>query len=388
MAGSAVHGDGPRRADVAGARRVAIVTPSLRGGGLERMVRDLGIALRARGESPAVFVLRGEVGVYATDLVSAGVPVHDCREGRARVPGLPRRLVRALRAFDPDVVHVHSGGWLAAALAAGRVDAPLVFTDHGRYPPESARLRMLQRWCLRRTARIVTVTASLASYVREFLHLPETPPVIPNGVDLAAYRVSDATVRPRLRAAWGASDADVLVVAVGRFAPVKNHLGLIDAFARAVATAPALRLVLVGSGALQAEAQARARTLGVGERVHFLGYRTDVRDCLAASDVFVNASTTEALPVSLIEAMAVGLPSVATAVGGVPDALGDPPGGVLVPAGDTPALGDALAALGTDAARRATLADRARTRARDFSLDAMADAYARLYDDVIIRSRP
>lgn len=378
LAGYVPHASGTARA-----LRVAQVTPSLRGGGLERLVRDLSLALARAGHIPAVFCTNG-LGTYADELRAAGVEVHDCREGALRLRGYPTRLVRALRAFDPDVIHAHSGTWLPAAVARRVLRRPrLVFTDHGRYPPEPRLRAIVERWCWRRTDAMVTVTAPLASYVQAHLRLPRSPGVVANGVDLAPYERPDAARRAALRGEWGVAPDDVLAMAVGRFAPVKNYAGMLRALARAAGRAPRLRLAILGAGPLEDETRAEAERLGLAGRVHFLGFRRDVAECLMAADLFVNSSETEALPVSLLEAMAAGLPTVAPRIGGIPDALGEPPAGIVAGAGDMDALGDALARLATDDALRRALGGRARERASDFSLEAFAARYAALYTTVL-----
>ncbi|HUF29318.1 MAG TPA: glycosyltransferase family 4 protein, partial [Gemmatimonadaceae bacterium] len=167
--------------------RVAQVTPSLRGGGLERLVRDLALALPQRGHEAAVFCLRG-LGMYADELTAAGIQVYDCQERALRLRGYPAALIRALRDFAPDVIHAHSGTWFAATVAKSRLRSPrLVFTDHGRYPPEPWVRGRIERWCHRRTDGFVAVTSALARYDRKYLDLPEEPRVVLNGIDLAPY---------------------------------------------------------------------------------------------------------------------------------------------------------------------------------------------------------
>ena len=365
--------------------RIAQVTPSLRGGGLERLVRDLALALAARGHLPAVFCMNG-LGTYADELTGAGVQVFDCREGRIRLRGYPAALIRALRAFDPDVIHAHSGTWLAASVAKSRLGRPrLVFTDHGRYPPEPWIRGRIERWCHRRTDGLVAVTPALARYDREYLNLPDEPRVVLNGIDLGPYAANGTGVRDRLRREWRVAPTDVLALAIGRFAPVKNYDGMLRAIAAARVEAPALKLAILGSGAGEDSARALASELGIADAVTFLGFRRDVADCLRAADIFLNASHTEALPVSLLEAMAAGIPTVAPRVGGIPDALGDPPAGRLVAPGDTGALTEALVGLTRDASAREALGTLARRHAARFSLDTFVSNYCAVYDSVMER---
>ena len=365
--------------------RVAQITPSLRGGGLERLVRDLSLALASRGHVPAVFCTNG-LGMYADELSAAGIEVHDCAEGPIRLRGYPARLIRALREFAPDVIHAHSGTWFAASVAKSRLRAPrLVFTDHGRYPPEPWIRGQIERWCHRRTDGFVAVTSALARYDREYLRLPYEPPVVLNGIDLAPYASNGAGARERLRSEWTIGPTDVLALAIGRFAPVKNYQGMLQALAIARKDAPNLRLAILGTGSGEEAVKALATDLGISDAVTFLGFRRDVSDCLEAADLFLNASHTEALPVSLLEAMAAGVPTVAPRVGGIPDALGEPPAGLLVPAGETRALAQALSRIATDAPLRGELGRLARSHSTRFSLENFVTNYLTLYESVLER---
>ena len=255
---------------------------------------------------------------------------------------------------------------------------PLVFTDHGRYPPEPLGRAIIERWFARQTDALLAVSGAAAEYVRDYLGLAERPQVIENGIDLAPYRAARQH-RPAMRASWGAASDDIVLMALGRLAPVKSHAMLLDGFAKALADAPRLLLVIVGRGELDGELRRHAAQLGIDARVRFLGYRTDVAECLAGADVLVNTSTTEGLPISILEAMAAGCAVVATAVGGVPETLGDPPAGRLVPSSDTVALARALVVIGTNDPSRAALAAAAGARVESYSLERCTQRHMDLY---------
>jgi glycosyltransferase involved in cell wall biosynthesis len=154
---------------------------------------------------------------------------------------------------------------------------------------------------------------------------------------------------------------------------------LIDALAR-LRERSGWRLAIAGRGEEEPRLRAQAATLGIGDRVHLLGFRDDVADILAAGDVFTMPSLSEGLPLALVEGMSFGLPVVVTRVGGVPEVVTDGVEGLIVPPSDAGALAAALEALLQDPARRQQMGAAARTRAiRDYALSTMADRYERLY---------
>jgi glycosyltransferase involved in cell wall biosynthesis len=362
-------------------KRIAIVVPSLRGGGLERVVRDLALRLPAQGWSPAIFGITG-LGVYEADLRTAGIPLFDSRQPGFRVPGYPRVLARQLKEFGPDLIHAHTGTWLPSAVARMTLAAvPLIYTDHGRYPPEPRARAWVERWCLSRTSRLVAVSSVLAEYLRNYLGRRAQALVIPNGIDLAKFVQSNVLRRDALRHEWGVEPGQILGISVGRLAPVKNHVGMIRALALAGDGAATVRLGFLGAGPLESDLKAFATELGVGDRIRFLGFRPDVPDCLHASDFWLSASSTEGLPLSLLEAMAAGLPIVATSVGGIPETLGTT--GILVPAGDDRALSVALATMAGDPAGRVALGRAAQERSARYSVDEMTARYAALYHETL-----
>lgn len=360
---------------------IALVVSGLDGGGLERAVRDLALGLVRRGHAPAVFCMT-QLGRYFKELPTLGVPTFDCRETGARIPAVPIRLLRALRDHRPQLLHAHSGTWLPATVARLLLRIPgFIFTDHGRYP-EPAHRALVERWCCRHTDRLVTVSEELAEFDMHHLRLRAPATVIPNGVDLSAFAVTDPDRRAARRAEWRVAPDEVVLIAVGRLMAVKNHALLFRAVARARAAGARLRVVLAGDGHLEDALRADAAQLGIAHAVQFLGFRSDTPACLEAADVFVLSSDSEGLPLSLLEAMAAGLPTVSTNVGGIAAALGTPAAGLLVPPGDEEALAAALGRMAQDVALRERCGHMARERAQAYSLDRMCDTYVRLYADV------
>jgi glycosyltransferase involved in cell wall biosynthesis len=222
---------------------------------------------------------------------------------------------------------------------------------------------------------------------------PERVAYSPHGVDTDHFRPAGVEERAELRRRLGWPEGALILIYTGRLLRGKGLETLVDAFETIAPAEPRARLVLVGSGtgqALSVEDALRARVAraGLAERVVFTGRREDVSDALRASNVFVFPSLFEALGISLIEAAACGLPSVASRTGGIVDVLGDGRAGVLVPPGDAAALGEALRALLADPARRAVLGTGARqTACERFDRRASLERYRFLFQDLAARRR-
>ena len=233
-----------------------------------------------------------------------------------------------------DVVHVHHpfvSGTLAVRYCQGR-NIPIIFTNHTRYDlyaqvylpglalplAEAAVRSLLPRFC-RACAQVVSPSSGMLRVMRE-LGVEGPVVVAPNGVDLGRFR---GTPQPAVRQRLGFDARDVVAVYVGRLGPEKNLGFLLQAFRGAAQAAPDLKLLLVGDGPQRAELEAQSASLGLADRVRFTGMLeyAEVPGCLWAADLFVTASLTEVHPLSLIEAMAAGLPALGIRSPGIEDTL-------------------------------------------------------------------
>ena len=344
--------------------RVLEVLATLKRAGAERTAITLASGLdRTRFECEVVSLYDAFPEGFEPVLTAANLPVHHLGKHRGFDPRIYPRLTRLMRAFRPAIVHTHSYvlryAWPASS-------APIVHTVHNLAGREVDRFgRFLHRIAIRRGVRSVAISHQIARSFRSVYGV-EPDAVIPNGVDLAPARTG-------WRQEHGFSADDVLIVSVARLDPQKNPLLLLDALPED----PRCHLLLAGDGVLRDSAQRRA-----GPRVHFLGVRTDIPDILAACDIFALASDYEGLPVAVIEAMAAGLPVVATAVGGIPELVEHEVTGMIVPPRDRQALAGALSSLLHDPGRRRAFGERARERAQQFTAARMIESYAALFEKI------
>jgi glycosyltransferase involved in cell wall biosynthesis len=288
-------------------------------------------------------------------------------------------VCRELLAFRPSLVHLFlPEAYILGGLAAVATRThPVVMSRRSlnTYQAAHPRAARLERWLHRRMDALIGNSRAVCAELAAEGAPPSRIGLLPNGVVTAAPVRDRAELRTALRIAPGA----LAILCVANLIPYKGHADLIEAFARARAALPDAVLVLAGRDdglgvALTAQAEAR----GVIDHVRILGARDDVPDLLAAADLFALASHEEGSPNAVIEAMAAGLPTIVTDVGGSAEAVGE--AGLVVPPHDPDRLADALIRLGRDAALRHTLgaAGRARARARH-SLEACIARYVALY---------
>lgn len=208
--------------------------------------------------------------------------------------------------------------------------------------------------------------------------------LIPNGIDIECFRPPSPERRRAAREAVEIAPDALVITTVAVLRQGKGVEPLLSAMQALVRESPSVQVLVVGAGPEGERLRSAAASLG--DRVRFLGARSDVPDILAASDLFVLASEREALPTVILEAMATGLPVIASRVGGIPEALEDGACGLLVPAGEHSALSSALRELISNPELRHNLGTAARRRAEsEYSLEAwrqrLLDWYLRLVDE-------
>jgi glycosyltransferase involved in cell wall biosynthesis len=363
------------RLELGGAQRVVLHTARR----LDRELFDVALAWgpgdRLDTEAAAIDDLHR---FPVASLVRPVAPVSDLRA--------VRDLRRVVRSFRPDVVHTHSSkAGILGRFAAHRERVPaVVHTVHGfgftplQSPPMRFAFRTVERALARWTDHFITVCESdRRRGVESGLFPAERVTVIRAGIDLAAFRAASggAAVRNRL----GIPGTAPLVVQVGNFKPQKSPLDFVRVAAVVAAERPDAWFVMVGDGPLRSAAEELARSLGVADRVVFCGWWDDVPALLDAATVAVLTSVHEGLPCSVVEALAAGVPVVATAVDGTVEVVRSGDNGYLAPVGDIAALAEGVRRVIDDPAGRARLAASARGGLGEFDRDVMVRQQEELY---------
>ncbi len=369
--------------------RVAHCLDNLEIGGTETSaVRTMERLDRTRVESLLVY---GAEGALAPRFFDAAAARHHAPLRSFTHPSTATqiwRLVQFFRRERVDVVHCHDVYDNVFATTAARLaGVPAIIASRRwgltQYAPKLIRLNQLVGY--RFAHRILANSDGVArSVVQDEGVPPERVTVIPNFVDAALFDPIDATGRTALRAELGLP-ADALVIGVvATVKPVKDPFTLLRAAAALAPGLPSLRLVFVGDGESRAAVQSTAAELGVADRVQITGMLPRAARFHHAFDVSALTSVSEGFPNSIVEAMAAARPVVATAVGGMSDAVVDGETGFLVPSGDIHGVRDRLARLLDEAARRRAMGERGRAFARErFHEEAVLPRLERLYAELL-----
>jgi len=289
-----------------------------------------------------------------------------------------------------DVIHAHNTALGVIACLAGwltrrRVIVKIPGTRYVEYLTGGSLPRRLRRWILLRgTDRFVVVSREMAEALAAAGVPPGRVALIPNGVVVGPPAI--ASRRETLKSEWLGDAAARVVLFVGRLVHEKGLDSLLEVWA--ALPRPGDLLVLVGDGPLRRSLEARAHALGLGDSVRFFGHQTDVTPFYDMADVFVLPSRTEGVSNALLEAMAAGLPPVASDVGGNRDIIEDGHSGFLLERTDTRAWAATLARLLEDPWLRAKVGEAARQRAERFAIGDVARRYQDLYGAVVNGKRP
>ena len=392
--------------------RVMHIISNLDIGGAQEVVRTLVAYLAEEGCVPIVCTFKD--GPLRQDIERLGILVEVLPARRYSIVDFPlfvtdmlrirQALINVVKKHHIEIIQTHLLRVLDFLVLTlrGKAKTPLVFwTAHNTNEELQKEQLPRHRWLLkpkrlgyrllyRLSARSVNGFIAVADGVKtELLEtigpIDDKITVILNGVDIRRYQrpVDKGAIRDKL----GLTEQARLITTVGTFKRQKGHAYLIEAVAALVLQFPDLHILLIGDGDLRAALQAQTSSLGLKQRIHFLGSRSDVPGLLAASDYFVLPSLWEGLPMALIEAMASGLPIVATDVSGTRQVMVPGETGIVVPPGDAQQLAAAIRELLSDSARAQAMGAAAQRRIEDFSAKKQAQEHIALYRREWIGSR-
>jgi len=374
--------------------RVALVTHSFDCGGIERSIAYLASYLPQEAFDPLIVCLTrsGTAERWLTRPVTI-VELHKPPRNDARVV---LRLAALLRERRVDIVHSHNWGTLVETVLARRLAGTPVHVHSERgtvlatldYAGWRSRARAAaMRAALSQVDLVVSNARATAERIERLTGYPARRVcVVPNGV-VEPINGERATLRATIRRQLGVDDETLLVGTVARLDPVKDLAMFVRGLALARQRGARVAGLVVGDGPEGPRLRSLAAELGVEDAIHFVGYQDRPGGYYAAMDVYANTSRSEGMSQAIVEAMAAGLPIVATPVGDTPRLIGGQPGcGVLVPVGSAERFCDAIVRLAADQSARRDLGRAARRRFEtENSLDVMIERYTRTYEQLLSR---
>lgn len=372
---------------------ISFVASTFSVGGSERVVSDLITRLPDSRFNKKVYFLRN-AGIMGRGLLDGGIDGTERLLSSRYDFSVVWRLARLFRADPPDVLFLldHHNALLWGRLAGFIARVPrMVVGSHstGRFGGRRS-FRTSDRWLMEFTDRVVALSGSHARYLVENEGIEAAKiAVVENGIDVGEYERPDPAGEALLRRELGLTGSERVIAMVAAMRPEKAHEALLEAAQSLVASHRDLKFLLVGDGALRAGIEASIERRGLTGTVLVLGVRHDVARLLHISDVLVLPSlpVVETLPLSVLEAMAAGLPVVASRVGSIPEVIEHGQNGILIEPADPGELASALSTLLGDGEMRERLSSRAKETVRErFTVETMVSGYARLFGELVENS--
>lgn len=363
--------------------KLIFVNLSLNIGGIETLILEMCKRLDHDKYSPQVCVLEKN-GVLEGEFSSLGIPVDVVEKRGGFDISLIFRLAGYFKKARADIVHTHNHSvWLYGGLAAKWAGVRLVHTEHTSAHYNSKRWDRIERYLSYFTNRITTVSESVGRYMIEHERIaPSKIKVIHNGIDTQPYAVHSDPAK--IRNELNIKENDLIIGNVARLSLNKDHVTLLRAFRLIANSVPQAKLLIAGEGALKKDLLDLRGELGLDHNAFFLGNRRDIPELLKSFDIFALSSIKEGLPITILEAMASGLPVLCTDVDGNPEVVTDNVTGFIVPARNPALFAQRGVELLTDKDKRIKMGEKGRERAaNEFSFDKMISQYDALYTQVL-----
>ncbi len=356
-------------------------------GGPERLILGLAQALADSCQSVMVlFPDRGKSQAFRRLLVDRGLEAITLTHDTPHLPAMVRELTSRLREWNAEILCCHGyKADIVGLLAARRAGVPVIAMSHG-WTAETWKVRIyeaIDRACLRRMDRVVCVSKGQAAKVRRAGVRPDRVVVIRNAVRTERFDCVDHADRMALEGMFPQAP-ERIVGSAGRLSPEKGFGVLVEAAAVVARSDPGAGFIHFGDGPLREAISRRIGELNLERRFILAGFRDDLDRFLPHWDLSVLPSFTEGLPTVVLESYAAGVPVVATAVGGTPEAVADGVDGYLVPPGDPTALARRILDLLRSEDERSAMGRRGRERIRaEFTFDAQARRLLGVCEDLV-----
>lgn len=362
--------------------RILHITFNMDFGGTEQVIRQLVINLPADEFENRVLCIDGHVGKIGQQITEEGVPVRAIKRAPGFDWGMAQDIRREIRDHRIDIVHCHQyTPWVYGWLAHIGTPAKVFFTEHGRFHPDRYRFKamFINPLIAVTTHTIIAISRATRDSLARYEFVPRSKiRVIYNGI---RGLKRDDQIALRTRRELGIPDDAFVMGTVARLDPVKNQGMMLEAFAGVLSNNSGSWLLMVGDGPDRAMLEEKAKSLGVSPNVVFAGFQAYPENYLAAMDLFLLSSHTEGTSMTLLEALSMGIPAVATAVGGNPEIIDDGKTGYLTNPNEIDDFRDAVLRFQSQGKTfRKELSEACQQRfAKRFSVATLVDNYAACY---------
>jgi glycosyltransferase involved in cell wall biosynthesis len=358
-------------------KSVVIFIPTLITGGAEKLVVDLAVNLDKEIFDVSVAVVSGVIpegfapNKFSSVLTDSHIAIHDLK-GKNKLE-TAKKIRNFFREKRPDIVHAHLGAVLYVMFFAAIYDTKIrIFTFHNMARIIATGLKKQLYQVAIRIFKFIPVAISdtVKSSISKEYHIPlKKIPCIYNGVDTKAFY-------PQIKSK---KNRTVEFINAATLFHTKNHKLLIDAFAMAELKHPEIHLNILGDGELREEVEQQIANYGLSDKINILGLTDQVVDYLNQADIFIMSSNVEGLPISVLEAMACGLPIITTAAGGVVDIVKTGENGIITPVGDAEKLSEAMVILIENDEIRRSMGEASRKRALELDIHICVEEHQKLY---------
>lgn len=353
--------------------KVLHIIPNLGTGGAEKLLLDLLSNYdKSKFEMAVLSLYDKSHTIYEDQLEKIGIEVFHLGKKPGIDISMIRKILRVFKAYSPDVIHTHLYVVKYTLIPSIIKRIPVkIHTVHNIAEKELNSIGIKVQHIAYKYFKYkpVSISSSISKSIQKLYRLKSDIPLINNGIDIDKYYIKKSDPESKI----------INLIHVGRFSPQKNHNMLIDAFNLIVKERSDVRLTLVGDGELREVIEKKVQHLGISDYVDFLGVRKDIPNLLSNSDVFLMSSEWEGLPLTLLEAMASGLPIVATNVGGIPDVVEEEINAILVPNKDHKVFYQAIKTVTDDYNMRKSMGEKSYELSRGFDIRLTEKKYEELY---------
>ncbi|WP_420933456.1 glycosyltransferase family 4 protein [Alteromonas sp. A081] len=357
------------------------ITYDMRIGGTEMVIKNLIEGNDDTSINMSIFCIEAPLGPWGDELQASGITITT----QARQPGFDVKLISAIRKHikvnQIDIVHCHQyTPWVYGAIAAAFTETKVIFTEHGRFYPDSKnwKRKLVNPVLLALTSKITAISKATKDALTEFEFIPNNKiDVIYNGIQPLEVTTDNVN---SLRNTLGIASESLVLGTIARFDPIKNQVMMINAFAKATGVRDDVYLLLVGDGEIRNELQQQVDKLGISNKVIFSGYIAKPAHHLALMDIFLLSSLSEGTSMTLLEAMSLGKPCVVTDAGGNAEVVTHNINGLVTNNNDVDKFAKAISFLVENSAKRNEFGENAIQRFKQrFSASTMNETFRGQY---------